>query len=709
MFTQHIPRTGKPVGNTKHTPAVRFGAALGTVALVSGFTLIAPAAASADETNGASYAYAEFLSGDVLGTDLGNVAALGQVVATNNGSQSLQVHRDPLTVDALGATVLNQPGGLQLPLVDVVDAGVVNQYAQADKNGESFASTGAIHDDGGIGVGSVASGPAGDLTLDLDSLLANEFASVLTDLKLDLEAVAARADGNMTAASGDYTLADATLSFSSPAISQLTSKVTTALNGVNGQLLNLGGDDGVLGNSIDGILDPVLGVVGSSADVKVVIDADLQNAVSTLLTGKYGQGAVSFNLETGAVIVDLEALMGGELNDLPPNTELLTDAVINQILNGITETVADLADDIVERVELSLRDAHVEVSAKLNLLTAQDPVQSTVCRDIQIPIIGDILNGDVIGGGTSGGGLVGGLLGGLTGGLTGGGSGGLTGVTQGIIGYTTDTVCDLVSTVLPDLRSTVDVSIIGNVDDLIDGSAVSAKANISLLGGTVKTGLNVNTMIGSLGKSLNTSLFSNGGVVTSLVNSLNTGLVNPAVTGLLGESSVATVLHDLVSIKVNVQEQWTSTGAVTGNMFSETAVRVTVGGGLSSSSLSSGSGILNGALGRATAAPSFASTGVATLNVARAVVGPNVQTVIDPGCTQNCGPEVDPDCTNCVPVTDPCVGICLPDLPTYALGGQLAYTGAGVATLIALIVALLAAGAYFARQGYLRTHPKSEL
>ncbi|MBH0130941.1 choice-of-anchor G family protein [Salinibacterium sp. NK8237] len=685
MFTQHIPRTGKSVGKTNHTPAVRFGAALGAIALVSGFTLIAPAAASAEETTGASYAYAEVLSGDVLGTDLNNVAGLGQVVASNDGTQSLQVSRDPLTVSALGASVINLPGGLQLPLLDAVDVGVINQHAEADKNGESFAATGAIQDDGGIGIGNVEAGPAGDLTIDLDSLLDTEFASVLTDLKVDLDAVSARADGSMTSASGDYTLADATLTFSSPAISKLTSKVTSALSGVDSTLLSLGGDNGALGNSIDGVLDPVLGVIGSSADVKVVVDVDLDAAVSSLLKGSYGSGGISFNLETGAVSVDLETLLGSDLNDLPPNTELLTDAVVNKILNGITETVATLADDIVDRVELALRDAHVEVSASLNLLTAQDSIQKSVCSDVQVPIIGDILPDN------SGGGL-GGLLGGLTGGLT-------DGITQGIIGYTTETVCNLVETALPDLRSTVDVSIIGNVDDLINGTAVSAKANISLLGGTVNANLNVNTLIASLGKSLNTSLFSNGGVVTSLVNSLNAGLVNPAVTGLLGDSGVGTVLHDVISIKVNVQEQLTSSGSVKGDMFSETAVRVSVGNG-----------------------------SVATLNVARAIVGPNVQSVVDPDCTENCGsvdPETDPDCTencgsvdpetdpncteNCGTSTEACVGICALELPTYALDGQLAYTGSGVATLIALIVALLAAGAFFARQGYLRTHPTSEL
>ncbi|MGV8912567.1 MAG: choice-of-anchor G family protein [Rhodoglobus sp.] len=694
MFTQHIPRTGKPVGNTKHSPAVRFGAALGTVALVSGFTLIAPAAASADEVTGASYAYAEFLSGNILGTDLSNVAGLGRVAASNNGTQSRQINRDPLAVDALGASVINQPGGIQLPMVDVLDAGVISHYAQADKDGESFASTGAIQNDGGLGVGNVSAGPAGDLTLDLDSLLDNQFASVLTGLKLDLDAVAARADGSMTSASGDCTLADATLSFSSPAISQLTNKVTTALSGVDGQLLSLGSDDGALGNSIDRIHDPLLGVVGSSAEVKVVIDADVQNAVSSFLIGQYGNGAVSFNLETGAVLVDLETLLGSDLNDLPPNTELLTDAVVNQILNGITETVGTLADDIVDRVESALRNARVDVSANLNLLTAQNPLQQNVCSDIQVPIIGDIITG---GTGSTGG--LGGLLGGLTGGIT-------QTITQDVIGHTTETVCKLVATALPDLRSTVTVNIVGTVNDLIDGTAAKATANISLLGGTVNTGLDVDALIGSLGTSLNQSLFSNGGVVSSVVTRLNSGLVNPAVTGLLGSYSVATVLNDLISITVNVQEQWTSTGAVSGEMFTETAVRVTVGSNVNAAGLSNSGGLLNGALSRATSAPSFAARGVVSLNVAQATVGPNVRTVVDPGCTVNCGPGGDPD---------PCVGICLPgdpdfpELPTLAFGGQLAYTGAGVATLIALIVALLAAGAYFARQGYLRTHPKSEL
>jgi hypothetical protein len=38
-------------------------------------------------------------------------------------------------------------------------------------------------------------------------------------------------------------------------------------------------------------------------------------------------------------------------------------------------------------------------------------------------------------------------------------------------------------------------------------------------------------------------------------------------------------------------------------------------------------------------------------------------------------------------------------------GGNLAFTGIGIATLLAVILALLAAGAYLVRESYRRNHP----
>jgi hypothetical protein len=654
VFTQHIPRTGNPVGKS-HSVFTRVGAGIGTIALAAGFVLVSAPAANADEV-ATSYAQGQFLSGTLLGSDLANVVELGPAEARNNGTQPLQTSDDPLEASVLQTVNIDAPNGIQTDLGDFVDAGAVNQYAEADKNGVSLGASGAIGDDGAIGAGGTQSGAAGDLGLDLNSLIDGDMASTLTNLSLTLKAAAAQATGSLNTASGDYTLDGAILSFTSPAIADLGGKVDSALGVVDSQLAELSTEDGALGLAVGDILDPVLGVIGSSADVSITIDSDARTAVQSLLTGVYNENGVSVNLQTGEVQIDLAATQGGDLNNLPVNTELLTDDIVNAVLTHITQTVSSLADQLVDKVSVALHSANVGVHASLDLLSPQAAGQVQECTDTQIPIIGDVL----------GSGGLGGLLGGL---------GGLGEVTQGIVGYTTQTVCNLVDQVLPDLHSTVNVDIDGTVDGLIDGSATTATANISLLDGTIKPSLDVNGIVDGIGDGLLDGLFDSDGAISSLTQALNTGLVQPAVEGLLGDNGVGSALSDLLSVRVNLQETSIASpmgnAVATGSNFTQTAVRVSA---------------LNGA---------------ATLNVAAATVGPNITTVVPP-CTVNCGPN--PPCTtNCGP-NPPCVTGCGGTTTTTS---QLAYTGVGIATLIAVILALLAAGAYLAREGYRRNHTKS--
>jgi hypothetical protein len=161
-------------------------------------------------------------------------------------------------------------------------------------------------------------------------------------------------------------------------------------------------------------------------------------------------------------------------------------------------------------------------------------------------------------------------------------------------------------------------------------------------------------------------------VVSDLVDGLNAGLVNPAVTGLLGDNGVDAALTDVLSVTVNNQE-------VSNGLFTETAVRVAV-------LRDAGAG------------------GLATVNVAAATVGPNVTTVVDPGCTTDCGPgnPGDPgDPGNPGNPGNPGTGT---TGSFHTAAGNLAYTGMGITTLIAVILALLAAGAFLAREGYRRRH-----
>jgi len=644
VFTQHIPRTGSPVGKST-SPFTKAGASLGVIALTAGVALIGAPAANAAEV-ATSYAEGQFLSGTLAGMDLANVVELASAEARNNGTQAKQTSDDPLDATVLQSVNVESPDGIQADLGEYVDSGVLNQYAEADRNGVSLGASGAIGDDGGIGVGAVESGAAGDVDVNLGDALDERFDSVVSDLKLSLKAVAAQATGNLTTASGDYRLEGAILTFTSPAIGDLPGKVSSALGTVDAQLAELSTDQGALGLAVGDVLDPVLGVVGSSADVSISIDNDARVAVQSLLTGSYGDDAVTFDLQTGNVQVDLEALAGGDLNNLPVNTELLSDAVISAVLQNITERVSALADQIVDKVDIALHDAKVDVHANLDLLSPQGS-SGTVCTDTQVPIIGDLLGS-------------GGLLGGL-------GLG--TGANQGVIGYTTETVCEIVGEVLPDLHSTATLDIEGTVDQILNGTASKAESSISLLNGAITPTLNADGIVDGMADGLLDGLFDSDGAISSFTSSLQSTLVDPAVEGLLGVDGVETALTDLLSVRVNLQETSMASpqgrAVATGSYFTQTAVRVSA---------------LNGA---------------ATLNLAAATVGPNVVTVVDPGCTTNCGPgnPGDPgDPGN--PVT-----------PTAT--DRIAYTGVGIATLIAVILALLAAGAYLAREGYRKNHAQS--
>jgi hypothetical protein len=676
VFTTAHPRVATPLGGSaarnNHRTATRIAATVTAFALGGAFALVAPLTASADEQT-ESYAKGQFLSGSIAGLDLDQIVSLGAAEASNDGTQSAQIEKDPLDADVLDGTVVVESVDSPQVGLDDVQIGPAAQYAEANNDGTSLGASGAIADDGAIGIGEHQSTPPANATLDLQALLGNEFASTLADLKLELGALAAWAEADLETASGDYQIADAVLTFSSPAIANLTPKVDSALDEVVDALNALLGRNGALVGDVNGLLvdlDPVLNLLGGNANVSVSLNAgNLKDIVHSILEDAYGNGAVWFDLETGEVHVDLELLLGGDLNDLAPGTELLTDAVVNQILEGITTTVATIADQVVDKVEEALHDATVDIHADLSTNIAQAPIVREVCelvdRVLTTPVLRNATSLELL---TNG--LLGnvntllntGVIGSLTDGITDevGDFVLVNGVIQRITGFVNqtvqDTVCNTTSTPVAPLTTSVVLDIEATVDELIDGVAARAVAQVKVLG--VAADLDLSLLIDGLGDSLVDGLFDGDGAVQDLVDALETGLVHPATEGLLGTGigSVGDALRDVLSVQANVQE-------LAGGQFTETAIRVSV---------------LEGDL--------------ATLNLAQAIVGPNVTTIVDPECT-------DPDgCdTGGVTVTPPGGG--------GSGAGSLAYTGIGIATLIAVILALLAAGAYLVRESYRRNHP----
>lgn len=677
MFTTAHSRVATPLGGSatrnNHRTATRIVATVTAFALGGAFALVAPLAASADE-HAESYAKGQFLSGSIAGIDLEDIVSLGAAEASNNGSQPTQVEKDPLDADVLDGTVV--VSAVESPQIGLngVQIGAAAQFARANNDGTSIGASGAITDDGAIGVGDHQSTPPANATIDLQALLGNEFASTLADLKLELGALAAWAEADLETASGDYQIADAVLTFSSPAIANLTPKVDTALEEVVDALGDLLGSNGALVGDVNGLLlnlDPALNLLGGNANVSVTINAgNLKELVHAILEEEYGNGAVSFDLETGEVHVDLEVLLGGDLNDLAPGTELLTDTVVNQILEGITTTVATIADQVVDKVEDALHDATVDIHADLSTNIAQSPIVQEVCelvdRVLTTPVLRNATSLELLTYGLLGdvGTLLNtGVLGSLTDGITDdvGDFVLVDGVIQRITGFVNqtiqETVCNTTSTPVAPLTTSVVLDIEATVDELIDGVAARAVAQVKILG--VGANLDLSLLLDGLGDSLVDGLFDGDGAVQDLVDALETGLVHPATEGLLGTGvgSVGDALRDVLSVKANVQE-------LSGGQFTETAIRI---------------GVLGNDL--------------ATIDLAQAIVGPNVTTIVDPECT-------DPDgCdTGGVTVTPPGGG-------GGPGAGSLAYTGIGIATLIAVIIALLAAGAYLVRESYRRNHP----
>jgi hypothetical protein len=669
VFTTAHPRVATPRGGsaarTNHGTARRLVATVTAFALGGAFALVAPLSATADDRP-ASYAEGQFLSGTLLGMDLGRVLALGSAEARNDGTQPTQTSKDPLDAEVLEEYEIAPETSPQIDLGDVLQIGPVAQYAEAHNDGSSFGASGAVADDGAIGVGSDTDTPPANATFDLEALLGAEFASTLADLKLELGAIAATANGDRNVATGDYSLANAYLTFSSPAIAGLTPKVNSALEEVQDALGELVGSNGALIDDVNALLtgiDPLLNLVGGSANVSATINTgDLQKLVSSILTEEYGDGAVSFDLETGEVRVDLAALLGGNLNNLPENTELLTDAIVNQILSGITSTVSTIADQVVDKVEEALHDATVDIHADLATNVAQSPILQEVCRLVDrivtTPVLGEVTLVDRINA------LTNGLVGNLTDDLLGVGDFVFdeNGVVKQIVGFVNqtvqDTVCNTTSTPVLPLTTSVALDVTATVDQLLGGVAADATANVNVLG--VPVGLSIGALLDDLGGSLLDGLFDSDGAVADLIAALDTTLVQPATEALLGsgDGTVGDALRDVLSVRVNIKETTLASASgmavANGSLFTQTAVRVSVLG-----------------------------SSLATVNLAQATVGPNITSVVDPE---------DPDGPGTPGGGGPGAG-------------SLAYTGIGIATLIAVILALLAAGAYLVREGYRRNHP----
>jgi LPXTG-motif cell wall-anchored protein len=320
----------------RRTPnRARQGAALGVTGAVSLGMVMAGAGTAAAADTPVSQARGWFLSGSALGTNLDNIAELQGAKAKNYGGHTVT------QLNPLSATLLNSIhvplGPINVPGSGVLQLGAVNQAAIARASGSAVGASGAVTNSGAIAVGGQNGVPAANATLDLGGALPSTLATALTDVDLNVGALAASAKqlrGHNGTQTGDYRIAQLTLSLKSPLLSGVLGTVTPVLAGLQGQ---------------------VLGAVNLVQGLSLATISDLP--VLALDTTLGGSGPVGVNLTTGAITVNVEALLqslGLDLNNLPPNTELMpliVNAISTHVVGLVTDELSALAGRITTAVD----------------------------------------------------------------------------------------------------------------------------------------------------------------------------------------------------------------------------------------------------------------------------------------------------------------------------------------------------------------------
>lgn len=305
-----------------------------------------------------SHADSQFLQGTLLPLDLSTVLGIDGASAEyldghTPGIEDAQTAN--LDITALSLLNLNLPA-LTVTVGELLDLGVINQQAVAERLGVSSADTGTA-----------------SLSLDLMALLPMSPAVTRADLNLGAVSSHAVHDANPDTLTRTTTIADATLDLNAPVIGDLIAGV----NSVMTQLTNaLNGLTTVVETSVDSAVVPIINLVGgvtgtATTDTTVAIDVSrLNTAIASLLDDTLTAGLVSIDLTTGIISVDLEA--GIDLNNIPPNSTLLSPAVLQAITADVEtllgELQADLNDVITDAT--SYVDVTIDSNTAVKLLGA---------------------------------------------------------------------------------------------------------------------------------------------------------------------------------------------------------------------------------------------------------------------------------------------------------------------------------------------------
>lgn len=301
-------------------------------------------------------------------------------------------------------------GALELPLLDFLNIqgtglGALGASAATPAGNTASAAAGVLTGDGSIDLSRHGNNSNVDTVLDLTKVVGVDELTkgIVDELSLRIGAVSASAQRNGDQVTSEYALSNVDLTLDSPLVEGLVE--TLVGEDVNSPGLgiridnlvdDIAGRDSVLA-SVTGLLSGVLKLLGSTEGVELELESNIQGTLKPLLAGTLKSDAVSIDLASGQIKVNLEKLGGTSTFD--PNTQLLNAAAVEQINNEVRVLLNQLIANVREAVQDGILETAVRVNLDLSVVFI--PVAAITLdgslnefldgtADIAVRVLGDI-------------------------------------------------------------------------------------------------------------------------------------------------------------------------------------------------------------------------------------------------------------------------------------------------------------------------------
>ncbi|BCT77051.1 hypothetical protein SCMU_28930 [Sinomonas cyclohexanicum] len=377
-------------------------------------------------------AMGQLLAGMLGGYNLAQITPAHASVDAASGP-NIATDGNTLNVNALGIQLPLLPAGNTissvLALVVNQNLGTLNQFAQANTNGEAIGASGAVSNaSGGINLTNPSPSSPEFGTLHLKSILqqitgnsnVTNLVAQVTDIGLQIGAVVGRA--SWVGCPAPQTLREYLIAYLRLVVkSAVIGNLATGIQGV----LNTTASASAVVTGINNILNPVLAVISGANKLSTTVTLTLDTTVLTPLPTDV-TAPLRIDINGATATLDLTTLLGGayqggvsnKLNGRSPNTPLYSTGEINaldpvKVINQWVDSFNAVLDQVIQvkittlaqtnggqtKATIAISGTLGEVSNGTASVTVTPDVGGVIATAVKplLPAIGTVLKNAIVG------------------------------------------------------------------------------------------------------------------------------------------------------------------------------------------------------------------------------------------------------------------------------------------------------------------------